>query len=387
VSKDIFNHALKQGFILLFIYFVILSINDIFHFTNLKLSDTDFYLDTIKEINKFDKNKQIVSPIYVIEITDADVIKYKFLNKYALPKSLIRNIIQKYEQSEAQLLFMDLNIAKPSNLASDTPTKEDYKLLETINALTKKIILPKSDSAPLYSKIINPNIIYMSINYETKGDFTVRNYSTETNGTLGVAYYINREFLQQEPIQFNGASPWVDEKFLNVIVYKDFYENNNSYYSGLSKISLSQFLNSKNIFTDAIFLLGRVDKDSLDTFHTPIGVLPGIYLNANAIMSIFYYGEIRSYHLLNLFISFVLGFLFSICFSYLQIKTSISSKKEEMIAFLGIFIFSMTFLIISYLLLESYSIWIDYQKVIFAFTLYEGAKIFSSFKQLIRKKR
>ncbi|MDF1878136.1 CHASE2 domain-containing protein [Sulfurimonas sp. SAG-AH-194-C20] len=377
------NKAVLQGLFVSFFYVIFLIFNDYFHIINLKITDTDFYLDTIKQINKFDKTRLITTPLYVVEITDSDIQKYD-LTGYALPKSIINKILYKYEKSDASLLFLDLDISKPSCIESQLFSKGEFELLDILNKSKKRIILPSLDVSPLYKDINNSLISILSVEYLALDDLSVNRYSLGTDAKESVAFSIYQG-LTQNDTNLSESKNWTDEKLSNLIIYKEF-DKANSYYSGLSKISLSQFLDDNVSYTDAVLMLGRVDKNSHDYFNTPIGVIPGIYINANAVMSMYYYGEIKSYYLLNALMAFLLGQGFSIAYEYLKYKKYVAENKEDFIAGLGIVIFSLLCIVSSYFLLEYYSIWIDYQKVVFVFTVYEAVKILKESKLLKKGK-
>jgi len=346
------------------------------------VTDTDFYLDIIKKINKFDERKLITTPLYIIEIDDKDIKKYN-LNSYAIPKSMINEILQKYNNTNAKLLFIDLDISKYSCIDSKEPTSSDLKLIETLNSSKKRILLPFMSNAPIYLEVNNTKVSTFSVEFIANDAKSVKTYSSQMKDKDTVAYAIYKEMTNSYN-DLNTNQYWIDEKLSNLIVYKEF-DKNNSYYSGLSKISLREFLTSDNSYEDAIFLLGRVDKNSNDLFNTPIGVLSGIEIHANAIMSMYYYGEIKSYHLLSILIAFILGFTFSFVFELLKINTNISKNKEDVAAGVGIMIFSALCLITTYFLLERHSVWLDYQKVVFVFTTYEVLKIIIENSLLKRK--
>lgn len=374
VNLSLLKKALWQGLYLSLVFIGTFLVNDYFHFINLKITDTDFYLDAVKQINKFDDNKLITMPLYVVEITDSDIEKYA-LSGYALPKSIINKILYRYERSDASLLFLDLDISKPSCIESQKFAEVEFELLDILNNSKKKVILPFIEEAPLYEKINNSLISLLSVEYLTD-DLRVTRYSTERNGRESASYRIYKS-LSQSDANLSVSSNWIDSKLSKIILYKE-YEGNDSYYSGLSKISLSQFLEGKNNYLDAIFMIGRVDKNAHDSFSTPIGVIPGIHINANAVMSMFYYGEIKSYYLINIFMAFLLGFSFTYVLEFLKSKPYIPDNIEEFLAGLGIMLFSFICVTASYFLLEFYSIWLDYQKVVFVFVVYETVRIISS---------
>jgi len=383
VNLFLLKKAVYQGLFVALLYVATLVLNDYFHVTNLKITNTDFYLDTVKKISKFDADKLVTTPLYIIEINDEDVKKYE-LNGYALPKSIINKILYKYEKSDASLLFLDLDISKPSCIESQKFSAVEFELLDILNSSKKRVILPSLDIAPLYKDINNSLVSILSVEYLADDDLSVKRYSTAKEGMDSVAYSIYKD-LSQNDTNLSISKGWTDTKLSDLIIYKEF-DKDDSYYSGLSKISLTQFLENNEEYVDAILMLGRVDKNSHDTFNTPIGVIPGIYINANAVMSMFYYGEIKSYYLLNALMAFILGFSFSSAFDYLKSKKYIAENKEDFVAGLGIMLFSLFCVMASYFLLESYSIWLDYQKVVFVFTLYEAVKIIKESKLFKRKK-
>ncbi len=377
-----FQKSFKQGLWVALLYFILVMVNDVFHITNIKVSDTDFYLDTIKSVLKYDPNKLVTTPVYVVAITDEDVAKYK-LNGYALPKQMIEKILKRYEKSDAKVLFLDLDIARYSCIDATAPTSADRAMLHTLNTLEKKLILSSFKTAPLYKELNNTQLSILSVEYEATSDRSVKSFNTSLQQKESVAYALYKEMAGGDIWALSKPKKWIDESFSNLIIYKEF-DGANSYYSGLSKISLEKFLTSDDDFVDAILLLGRVDSDSHDFFNTPIGVLPGIYIHANSIMSMFYYGVIKSYYPLNLLIAFLLGMSFTLSFEYLKQKTELDESKEELLAAIGIVIFSSFCVVVSYFLLENYSIWLDYQKVVFVFSIYEAMKLISQF---IRRNR
>jgi len=380
---NIVQKSFKQGLWVALLYLLLLIVNDLLHITNIKVSNTDFYLDTIKSTLKFDKNKFVITPVYVIEITDSDIKKYN-LNGYALPKEIIEKILKRYSASEAKVIFLDLDIGRYSCIDSNKPTVADENLVKNINHLSKKIILPFFvNHPPLYNQFNNPLISILSVEYLVSSDKNIKYFNTSIEQKESVSYVLYKEMAGGDVWALQEENRWIDKTFSNIIIYKDF-DGNHSYYSGLSKLSLDEFLNSKDDFIDALLLIGRVDKGSYDFFNTPIGVLPGIYVHANSIMSMFYYGVIKSYYILNFFIAFFLGMGFNVAFEYLKLTTELDESQEELLAALGIIIFSSFCVVVSYFLLETYSIWLDYQKVVFIFSIYEVIKLISQF---IRKNR
>ena len=375
--------ALMQGVYVALLYCLVLLVNNIFHLTNIKVTDTDFFFDMLKAKTKFNANKLLLHPLYVIAIDDNDVKKYK-INGYALSKSLISGILQRYEQSDASILFLDLDISKYSCIDAQQATPSDNMLVSAINHLSKKILLPYLHNAPLYQELNNTNISYVSVDFQANGERQVDSYLLQENSIPSVAYTIYKE-IDTEAENILTKSLWIDKRLSTLIVFKDF-DGENSYYSGLSRLSLDQFLHSQNDFSDAVILVGRVDHDAHDSFDTPIGVINGIYLHANSVMSMFYYGKIKSYHLLNLLLAFILGFLFSLIFELLKSKMNLSETKEDMLASIGVMIFLFLCAGLSYILLEYYSIFLDYQKVIFVFGAYEAVKIIAN-SSLIRRMR
>jgi CHASE2 domain-containing sensor protein len=250
--------------------------------------------------------------------------------------------------------------------------------------LNKKVILPALKRAPLYKELHNTQLSILSVAYEATSQRSIKTFNTNLKQKESVAYALYKEMAGGDICALQQHNIWIDQAFSNRIIYKEF-EGNSSYYSGLSRVSLEDFLTGDDSYTDAILLFGRVDSDAHDFFTTPIGVLPGIYIHANAVMSMFYYGAIKSYYLLNLFLAFVLGMSFTLVFEYLKQKTDLNEGKEELIAAFGIVVFSSLCIGISYFLLENYSLWLDYQKVVFVFSMYEFMKLLSQFIRRIKR--
>ena len=76
--------------------------------------------------------------------------------------------------------------------------------------------------------------------------------------------------------------------------------------------------------------------------------------------------------------AFLLGFSFTYIFESLKSKPYIPDNIEEFLAWAGIVLFSFLCVIATYFLLEFYSIWLDYQKVVSVFAVYETVRIISS---------
>ena len=375
--------ALVQGAYVALLYCFVLIINNVFHLTNIKVTDTDYFFDILKEKSKFDADTLLLHPLYVVAIDDEDVKKYN-IKGYALSKSVISKIITRYEASDAALLFLDLDISKYSCIDAKKPTSSDKVLVDVMGHLSKKVLLPHLKNAPLYKEFNTTHISFVSVKYYANDQRQVDSYLLEDRSVPSAAYAIYHE-IDPNAKNLLQKSPWIDQRLSHLIVFKEF-DGENSYYSGLSRLSLDDFLHTKKEFSDAVILVGRVDHDAHDNFDTPIGVISGIYLHANSVMSMFYYGIIKSYHLLNLLLAFILGFLFTLVFEMLKNKMDISEAKEDMIASVGVMIFLGLCAFLSYILLEYYSIFLDYQKVIFVFGAYEMVKIIanSSFLRRIR---
>lgn len=363
----------KYGFIVLLIYLILITLSKFFNVFNIDYLPLDFLVDSYKQTKK--TNYTYPKQIYIVEITDNDIIKYN-LNGYYLPREPLIDFIKLCEARRVNSIFFDLNMYLSTSEGNTHLTRSDKLLVDTFNTNKTKLFLLENNNSIIYKQLKTNNIEYVDVNVKADFDYTVREVvTTESDNYIAYKLYEQITDKKASTILDNYSSKWLDSDFSSIIIFKEFLDGN-SYYSGLSKLSLDDFIQSKTNFKNSIILFGRVDSNNNDSFNTAIGVLPGLYIHANALMSMIHFGAIKSYYILNAVIAFLFGLLFSIYKDFLDsLEEDFNELQYEFLLIIFVTVGILTLVGLSYILFGYYTIWIDFITIILALTLMEFFEI------------
>lgn len=366
------NH-IKYGIIILCIYFLLIILSKIFNIFNIDYLPLDFLVDSYKKTKK--TNYTYPKQVFIVEITDHDIIKYN-LDGYYLPRKPLIDFLELCEARRVNSIFFDLNIYFSTSEGNTHLTESDRKLIDTFNTTNTKIFLLENNDSIIYKQLNTNNIEYVDVNVKADFDYTIREIATKESDNY-IAYKLYEEISSKKAsaILDNYSSKWLDSDFSSIIIFKEFLDEN-SYYSGLSKLSLDDFIQSKINFKNSIILFGRVDTHNNDSFNTAIGVLPGLYIHANALMSMIHFGAIKSYYILNAAIAFLFGLFFALYKDFLDsLEENFNELQYELLLIIFVTVGVLTLVGLSYVLFGYYTIWIDLITIILSLTLMEFFEI------------
>lgn len=372
------------GPIVLILYILIILFSKYFNFFNVNYLELDFLIDSYKkeQTNTYTYRK----PIYIVEITDSDVKKY-LLGGYYLPRDALIRFLRICENKKVDTVFFDLNLYTTTSEGNRRLEVRDKALIEAINSTSLNIYLIENNESIIYKNIDNSKVHYVSASVEADSDYSVRDFDVSNKNYVTYSLYENVTEKNITDVLKRYTSNWIDQDYSKKIIFKEFI-NQNSYYSGLSTITFDQFITSPQNYKNSVLLFGRTDIESHDLFNTPIGLMPGVYLHANSLMSLIHYGGIKSYYLLNAAFAFMVGWLYIVFRRYLDSREKVFNELEyELLE--GGFMLLLVFVVIvvSYLLFGFYLIWIDFISIALALTLLKmGELLYGGYKILIPKR-
>ena len=246
--------------------------------------------------------------IIILAIDDESISK---IGQWPWPRKVFGEIIQKL--GSVAVIGIDVNFKEPSSLGIE----DDLIFSESLKKVSKPVIL----SAPLnqegdigYPIKLLKNVTRQGFtNIDTSYDGIARRFRLNINNLNSFASQVHK--LYEEKI--NNTIPGFSKEIIRIKYYgpSGTFQSFSFYdiYKGNLPVEFS-----KDIFKDKIVLIGATAPDLHDYHQTPIGILSGVELQANAIATLIDGAIFRTNKLLDLFLIIFLVFLTVILSFYIK---------------------------------------------------------------------
>lgn len=353
------------------VYLLLILVSRVLNIVNIDYVSLDFIIDSYKETH----SKIYRSPkrIFIVEITDKDVEKYG-LHTYYLPRKLLAGFVDKCGKEDVNSIFFDVNLCFGTS-ENGSLSDADGILIDALNASGAQLYLIECPSGTIDGHLDGGNVDFVNVDVTADKDYTVRKMPSD-----GLQAYVSYKLYERVGGDTNRLlalrdSPWIDGDMSGRIIFKAFH-NAYSYYSGLTRMSYDAFMRSDLHFKDAVILFGRVDAGSKDFFNTAAGVMPGIYVHADTLMSLIHFGLVKSYYVLNALFAFLVGMAYAAFKAYLAAsKRAFSELQIEVAVYLLFAGCTLVLVAVSYLLFGLFTLWVDFITVMLAASIVETVEV------------
>lgn len=287
------------------LYFFVLSYMRFFAISKLKV------IDIYSQISYRLKSRPTeINQIVIIPIDDAS---FKALNKkWPWERNMFALLLEKLKEYEPKVIALDFALVGESkNPKDDLALSEAFK--KSGNVIIASYFDPQGKYVIPYKLFLDTALGYGIINKPRDNDFYVRRaravvFSRRNKSVIDYSFEIKTlaSYLevQQNHISYDGKNIVLNKgnkDFTKIPIRKDgsipikYLVRQNDFkhipYWEILKKDLS-----KEILKDKIVLIGLTSEIFHDIYHTPLGVMPGVVINANEILMFLTGNFVKSIH-------------------------------------------------------------------------------------------
>ncbi len=246
-------------------------------------------------------------PVRLIELDDATIEQYS-KGMYVFHRGSLAKLLNAVGADKPAAVFIDMDLTRPTGEAGAW-SPGDNILLHTLNTPRNYPLLINTTTTLKNTRVLglaaetflqnHTSICFVSPTAIRDADFLVRRIARRTNFN---APFPAAEALFEISKKPNAGCPNTTiQKTSSTKPNGDVYGGVSNrmifrepeLWPGFAKISASDVLTgaTSGLFSNALVLVGRTDKESFDEHLTPVGRFPGIFVHVNELMTLLSFGH------------------------------------------------------------------------------------------------